>query len=235
VLRIGTTGDYAPFSLERHGALGGADIDLALALARRLGVKPVFVKTSWPALATDLEADRYDVALSGISETAARAAVGVFSRGYHDGGKTLVARCDERARYDSVAKVDRSGVRVVVNPGGTNEQFVRERVHFATIVVHPDNRTIFDELLAHRADVMFTDDVEADLQARGHRGKLCRSYNGTLTNGAKRIFMARDESLRTAVDGWLTQALAAGLPARLLDQAIERYASPDTSGAVTAP
>jgi cyclohexadienyl dehydratase len=226
VLRIGTTGDYAPFTLESGGVLEGADVELAVALAQELHARPVFVHTSWPSLAEDLRRDRFDVAVSGISDTAARAAVGYFSAPYHLGGKTIVARCADRARYGSVEKVDRPGVRVVANPGGTNEQFARAHVHAATLIIHGDNRTIFDELLSRRADVMFTDDVEADLQALRHPGELCRAYQGTLTNGAKRIYMARDDALRAAVDAWLAHAIAAGLPARSLERAMLRFGAP---------
>ena len=78
VLRIATTGDYAPFSLEAHGHLSGADIELARDLAAHLGAEPVFVRTSWPGLASDLRAGRFDVALSGISYTEERAALGLL-------------------------------------------------------------------------------------------------------------------------------------------------------------
>ena len=44
-LRIATTGDYAPFSLERDGQLTGADIQLGSALAAHLGAEPRFVRT----------------------------------------------------------------------------------------------------------------------------------------------------------------------------------------------
>src|SRR5690606_40866418 len=57
-------------------------------------------------------------------------------------------------------------VRVVVNPGGTNEKFARERLKRATIVQHPDNNTIFDEIIAGRADLMITDAAETRWQAR---------------------------------------------------------------------
>ena len=33
----------------------------------------------------------------------------------------------------------------------------------ARVTVHPDNRTIFDEIAASRADVMITDDVEVEV------------------------------------------------------------------------
>jgi len=69
-----------------------------------------------------------------------------------------------RENSRGLTSVDRPKVRVIVNPGGTNEQYVRSNVHHAQIVVYPDNRAIFDEITAGHADVMITDDVEAELQ-----------------------------------------------------------------------
>jgi len=221
MLRIGTTGDYEPFSLESAGRLRGADIELGLALAAQLGIRAVFVRTSWPTLLADLAADRYDVAISGITVTGERSRHGAFSVPYQAGGKTIVARCSERHRLDTLAEVDRRQVRVVVNPGGTNERYVRAHLHRAQVTVHPDNRTALDEIVAGRADAMITDDVEADLQAFRHP-QLCRTYPGTLARSSKAIFMARDAALNSAVDAWLTGAIAQGLPARLMKQAMIR-------------
>ncbi len=229
VLRVATTGDYAPFSLEANGHLSGADIELARDLAARLGVAPVFIRTTWPGLSADLLDGRFDVALSGISYTPERAALGRYSAAYHEGGKTLIARCVDRDRFDTPAELDRADVRVIVNPGGTNERYVRENVHVARIVVHPDNRGVFAEIAAGRADVMVTDDVEAELQARRWPGQLCRTYPGTLTRGEKRILMARDPALQALVDEWLADAIAAGVPARELEQAMQAYVSDDAA------
>ena len=223
VLRVATTGDYAPFSLDANGHLFGADIELARDLAAHLGAEPVFVRSSWPGLANDLRDGRFDVALSGIGFTEERAALGLYSAAYHEGGKTLIARCADRERFDTPAELDRPNVRVIVNPGGTNERYVREHVHQAQIVVHPDNRGVFAEIAAGRADVMVTDDVEAELQARRRPGQLCRTYPGTLTQGDKRILMARDPALQRVVDEWLAAAIAAGAPAREIERAMQAY------------
>ena len=217
VLRIGLTGDYAPFSIERNGSLAGADVDLGQALATHLHVAPVFVRTRWPTLLDDLRADRFDVALGGISVTPARAAVAAFSIPYTSGGKTIVSRCSDTDRYRRLQGVDREGVRVIVNPGGTNEQYVRENVHHARIIVFADNRAIFDEIRAGRADVMITDDVEAELQTRAHLD-LCRAMRGTLTHADKAVLMPRDDALVAAVNAWLEQSIKAGEPARLIEQ-----------------
>jgi len=216
VLRVGTTGDYAPFSLETNGALTGSDIDLAQKLAEQLHARAVFIHTSWSSMLADLGRGAFDLSVGGVSVTPAREAEGAFSVPYSSGGKTVLARCTDSGKFrGGLASVDRKKVRVIVNPGGTNEQYVRSNLHHAQIVVYPDNRAIFGEIVAGRADVMITDDVEAELQTRHHPG-LCRTFPGTLTHADKAILMPRDPELVKAVNAWLTPAIAAGEPARML-------------------
>jgi cyclohexadienyl dehydratase len=199
-LRVGTTGDYAPFSLEADGTLSGTDIDRAQQLAAHLHATPVFIHTSWATMTDDLTHGAFDLTLGGVSISPAREAAGAFSTPYASGGKTILARCADKQKFNKgLASVDKPKVRVIVNPGGTNEQYVRSNLHQAQIVVFPDNRGIFEELAKRRADVMITDDAEADLQSKNHPD-LCRAYAGTLTHADKAVFMPRDPDLVKAVN-----------------------------------
>jgi cyclohexadienyl dehydratase len=218
VLRVGTTGDYAPFSLDQNGVLSGADIDLARSLATRLNVTPVFVRTTWGTILDDLRGDQFDVAMGGVSVTPARAAVASFSVPYSSGGKTILSRCEDAKKFATLAAVDKRGVRVIVNPGGTNEQYVRANVHRATVTVFSDNPVIFDEIRARRADVMITDDVEVELQTHRHP-ELCRAMRGTLTHADKAVLLPQgDAELTAEVNAWLASAIKEAEPAHLLEQ-----------------
>ncbi len=223
VFRVGTTGDYAPFSSDAGGVLRGLDIDLARDLAGALGLRPVFVPTSWPGLMADLRAHRFDLALSGITVTAERAREAAFSLAYLEDGKTAIARRADALRFVTFAAIDQPGVRVIVNPGGTNERFVRERLRQAEIVLHPDNRTIFTALAEGRADVMFTDGIEVRLQAR-RDPRLAGTLVAPLTRAGKAVLLPRDADLRPAVDAWLEPLVAGGAVAERLERALAEAA-----------
>ena len=206
VLRVGTTGDYRPFtSLDKtSGTYSGFDIDLARSLADALGVRVEFAPTSWPNLARDFEAGNFDMAMGGVSVTLDRAKRGYFSEPYLREGKTPIARCADKDRFAELDAIDRSGVKVIVNPGGTNERFDRAHLHAAEIVLHPDNTTIFDALAAGEADVMITDASETRYQQKIHPGVLCAVHPDHPFDFAEKAYwMPFDQPLRAFVDEWL--------------------------------
>lgn len=221
VLRVGTTGDYPPFSF-RVGASGeiiGIDVELAADLARALGVKLELVPTSWPRLLDDFGHDAFDLAVGGVSVTLDRQKVGVFSTPYLRDGKTPITRCENQARFRTLSEIDRSTVRLIVNPGGTNERFARARTPHALLTVAPDNLTIFERLIAGEADVMITDAIEARLQQRLHP-QLCAVHPDTPFDlSEKAILIQRDWVLAAFVDQWLHQAISSGA----VEAAVERW------------
>ena len=225
VLRVATTGDYKPFSYKDGDHFIGADVELAADLAKSLGVKLEVVPTTWPTLMKDYAADRFDIAMSGISVNLARQKVAFFSIPYLQDGKTPITRCENVARLQTLEQIDQPSVKTIVNPGGTNESFARANLKKATIVVYPDNVTILDKVVAGDVDLMITDAIEARLQQK-LRPSLCAVHpDKPFDYSEKAILLPRDVVFKAYVDQWLHQAIATGALQKVMNQWID-YAWP---------
>ncbi|MGJ5180992.1 transporter substrate-binding domain-containing protein [Bradyrhizobium oligotrophicum] len=212
-LRVGMTGDYKPFTYldKATGQFSGFDVDMAEALGKALGVKVEYVPTSWPQLMKDFEADKFDVAMGGVSITLDRQKKGYFTTPIMREGKTPIARCTDTSKFQTLSDIDKPGTRVVVNPGGTNERFARANLKSADIRVHTDNVTIFDEIAKGEADLMMTDASETRYQQKLHPGVLCAVHpDKPFDFSEKAYWLQRDMALKAFVDQWLHIATETG-------------------------
>jgi len=167
-LRVGTTGDYKPFSFlnPTTSEYEGHDIDAAKLLAESLGIQARFVKATWPTLLKGLQEDQYDIGMSGITRTLSRQQAAALSHPYINVGKSPLVRATDRQRFKTLADIDQPGVKIGVNPGGTNQRFVDANIKRATVVVIEKNLSIPEKIVAGGVDVMITDNVEAMLVAK---------------------------------------------------------------------
>ncbi len=210
-LRVCTTGDYKPYSyLRPDGKFEGIDIDMAESLAKSLGVKTTYVKTTWGNLMPDFLA-KCDIAVGGISTTLERQKRVFFTAPYMVDGKTPIARCADVDKYQTIEQIDRPATRVVVNPGGTNERFAKQYFPHASLSVYPDNVTIFKQILAGQADVMVTDASETLLQQKLNPG-LCSIHPDKPFQYGEKAYMVPqgDVVFQQYVDQWLRLARATG-------------------------
>lgn len=210
-LRACTTGDYKPYSFYKpDGTFEGIDIDMTESLAKSLGVKVEFVKTTWPNLMNDFLA-KCDVAVGGVSTSLERQKRAFFTEPYQVDGKTPIVRCDDVNKYQTVAQIDQPSTRVIVNPGGTNERFAKQFFPHANVTVYPDNVTIFKQILAGKADVMVTDASETLLQQKLNPGLCSVHPDKPFQYGEKAWMVPRgDVVFQQYVDQWLHLLRASG-------------------------
>ncbi|MFA6313777.1 MAG: transporter substrate-binding domain-containing protein [Sterolibacterium sp.] len=219
-LRVGSTGDYKPFSHRDpvSGQYQGIDIDMAGLLAKALGVKLEIVGTSWPSLMKDFGENKFDVAMGGVSVNLERQKKAMFSIAYLRDGKTPITRCENKDRFQTLQQIDRPEVKAIVNPGGTNERFARANLKSAQIEVYADNVTIFDQLVAGKADLMITDAVETRLQQK-LRPQLCAVHpEAPFDYSEKAYLLPRDWLFKAFVDQWLHQAIQSGAFGKIHDK-----------------
>ncbi len=166
VLRVGTPGDYRPFAIKTDSGYSGHDIDVVEQLAREMGVKVEYVATSWPNLLKDLQADKFDVAVGGITRNINRLRVVDMLPGYAPFGKVALVRAADKDKFRRREDLNQPGVRVIKNPGGTNEAYVLENLKSAQVSTHDKNAEIPALIAEGKGDVMITETYEALHYAR---------------------------------------------------------------------
>lgn len=196
VLLVGTTGDYHPLTfLEPDGSYTGFGIEVAEAIAKELGVGIKFVPTSWPTLTADVleEPQKFDLAIGGITITDKRLETMLMSKGYLANGKTILCRRNDADKFKSLEDIDKPEVKVMVNPGGTNELLAKEKLTHATIIVHESNLEIPQLIAEGVADIMITEITEAPYYTGIDERLAAPLIDKPFTNGSIGVLMRKGQ------------------------------------------
>jgi len=210
-LRVCTPGDYKPFSLQRtDSGFEGIDVDMVQSAAKALGVEAEFVKSAWPTLMKDF-IEKCDVGVGGISVTLDRQKTAFFSMPYMVNGKAPITKCANAQKFQTIADIDKPDVRVIENPGGSNERFARASFKQAKIIIFNDNTAIFDEILNGNADVMISESVETLVQQKLRPGLCAVNPDKPLQYGEMAWLLPRgDTAFKAWIDQWLHLAKQTG-------------------------
>ena len=225
VLRVGTSGDYAPFSIQTDAGWQGLDVEIARRFAHDTGRRLELVEFRWPALELDLAEHRFDVAMSGVTMRPWRARVGTFTRPVvRVGAMALTWPTVASTAHD----LDGAGHRIGVNNGGYLERVARRLFPRAEVVPVADNRLLAGELQRGSVDAIVSDELEAPLFLRVVPTAVAL---GPLTNDRK-AYLARDPALAEELDAWLRAHEADGSLATMRAWALgPAWAAPRTAAA----
>lgn len=92
---IATEGAWAPWTYhDESDQLVGFDVEVAQAIAQKLGVKATFVESEWDGIFAGLDSGRYDLAANGVEITSERAEKYDFTTPYGYIRTALVVRGD---------------------------------------------------------------------------------------------------------------------------------------------
>jgi len=160
-LRVGTTGDYPPFSEldQSNNTYKGYEIDVVTALAADLGVKIEFVPTTWDTLGAGIAADKYDVCASGITMTLERLKSVAFSEPYLDSPLVPLILKKDDGKFANWRDMDKAGVKLAVMAGTSAEESAKKNFTKAEIVAITAPALDYQELLAGRVTAAITDTV----------------------------------------------------------------------------
>ncbi|MGM1047109.1 MAG: transporter substrate-binding domain-containing protein [Bacillota bacterium] len=207
-IRVGMTGDYKPFTYldPKTNKYEGYDVDAAIELGKDLGVEVRFVNTTWSTMMKDLQDDKFDIAVGGVTRNTARQKTAYVSQGYVSFGKAPLIRAEDKGKYLSIEDINKPTVRIGVNPGGTNEVFVRQHLTKANVTVVPNNLDIPHLVADGTYDVMITDTVEAITYAKADSRLYAALTDKPFTNSEKGYMIPRgDFEYASYLEMWMDE------------------------------
>lgn len=155
VIRIGTEGVFVPYSYhDEQGRLTGYDVELARAVAAKIGVQAQFIESSWDSLLAGVDAGRFDIVVNQVEASAARRAKYDFSVPYTYDHTAILVRSDNN---DIKGFVDLRGKRAAESATANSSRIAE--AHGAVIVGVQDFSQAVELVVSKRADTALNSEL----------------------------------------------------------------------------
>lgn len=210
-LKVGTTGDWNPMSVRdpATNSYKGFDIDVMTELAKDLGVEVEFVPTDWKTLVNGVVAGKYHVTGSA-SISPSRMKVAGFSNSYLSVQIMPFTSKGNPAGLNGTDSINKSGVKVATTLGTTFEGLVRKWYPNADIKVVEAPARGFQEVLAGRADVFITSNIEGATLAKKFGIEPVPGVDTPSSTPIAMILPQDDQVWINYVDNWVTLKISKG-------------------------
>ncbi|MEX3629452.1 MAG: transporter substrate-binding domain-containing protein [Burkholderia sp.] len=154
-LLIGLEGTFPPFNSKAPSdELVGYDVDIAKAVAAKLGLKPEFVTSEWSAIIAGLQAGKFDVIVNQVGVTDKRKEVLDFSPAYTYSAAQLIQRKDDTRNFKSLDELKGKKLGVGL---GTNYMDMAKSVPGIDVKTYPGAPEYLRDLAAGRLDAALND------------------------------------------------------------------------------
>jgi polar amino acid transport system substrate-binding protein len=183
------------------GRLIGFEVDLAEAIAKRLGVRQEFRQNDWSQLVPALSRGSFDMIMNGLEVTAARQGALRFSRPYYVFAERLMVRTDETQIVSFATLGDH---RV----GTLSNSLAAELLRGKNVALYEGVEEPYADLVFRRTDAVLLDDIIA---TRYGATKKELKVVGDVAEGFYAAGLRKeDASLADAVDSALANIATSG-------------------------
>lgn len=175
----------------------GFDVDLAQALADKIGLKLDYQTTAWDGIFPALIAHKFDMVMSAVSITDDRKKEMDFSTPYYKVDQTALIKAD--SGIDSIGKLNGKTAGVQI---GTTGELEAKKIAGLKVNTYDDNLLAIEDLKAGRVDTVICDSIVGDVYAKDNKDVKVGFV--ITTNESYGIAFAKDTpELRDAVNAAL--------------------------------
>jgi len=211
VLKVGTTGDWNPMSVRdpATNSYKGFDIDIMTELAKDLGVEVEFVPTDWKTLVNGVVAGQYHITGSASISPARMKAAG-FSESYISVEIMPFTGKEMAGKFASHDDINKPEVKVATTLGTSFEAMVREWYPNADIKVVEAPARGYQEVLAGRADVFITSNIEGSVLTEKHGVAMVEGAESRAPTPIAMLLPQDDQVWINYVNNWVKVKQAKG-------------------------
>ena len=202
---VATEGAFPPFNFFRGPTLAGFEIDIAEALAKKMGVGIEWRALSFDALLAGLRQDRWDLVIASFGITEERAKAVTFTNPHYCSGGIIVAK-DPTIR---TAK-DLAGKIVAVQTGTTYLEHVQKIPGVKEVKNFPKDTDARAALAGGRVDAWVSDRFVVKTAVESNAGSGLKVGDFVFVERIASAIKKGNTSLEAAVNKALDEILADG-------------------------
>ncbi|WP_032112204.1 transporter substrate-binding domain-containing protein [Candidatus Paracaedibacter symbiosus] len=221
VYSVATSADYPPFEFLQDGKIVGFDIDLAQAIADKLGIKIQVNDMSFDGILGSLKSSRTDLAVSALTATPERKEAVDFSEEYYTTARVLV--CSDLSPVRNIT--DLTGMALGVQAGSIYEIYansdLKEKAAGVTIKTLPRVPELVQELKTRRISCILVGQKEAEILMKNNEG-LRLVPLGDDDNAGFAIAMPKGSVLKEKVNQALAELNADGTIEKLKQKWLQK-------------
>lgn len=152
---VAMEGTWSPWTYhDENDNLVGYDVDVAAAIAEKLGVEVSYVEAEWDGLFAGLDSGRYDIVVNGVDWTEERAEKYDFTDGYAYNRAAVIVKNDN----DEIQSLEDLAGKTTANSLGSTYAEIGE-AYGATVQVVDDLNQTFQLLLTGRIDATINSEL----------------------------------------------------------------------------
>jgi polar amino acid transport system substrate-binding protein len=211
VLRIGTNAEYPPFEYKEGAEFAGVDMDLAKAIAEKLGMKYEIIDMEFDSLIPSLAGGKVDLAISAITITEDRKGQVDFSDPYYVANQVIIAKPDTKLKIEKLE--DLAKYKVGAQNGTTGQIYIdsmlvaAKKMDAKNLRKYATNIEAITDMLNGNIDFVIIDDSAAE--GYGKMKPLSTVFK-IETNESYGIAFPKNSELKDKVNAALGEMISSG-------------------------
>lgn len=204
VLTMATNAEFPPFEYLEDGKVVGADVEIAEAIAAKLGMTLEITNIDFDAALTGAATGKYDMAVAGITANDERRQNMNFSDNYYTASQAIIVNADS----EIAAAADLEGKTISCQEGTTGEQYLLDGGY--TVQSYKTGAEAISALTSGKVDAVVIDDAVARALSEKQEGKTV-VLEEALTQEAYAIAVKLgNDELTEKINGALSELKAEG-------------------------